>query len=151
MRKWVNQSLEERRAENSIRDEYVTRPMNSFMLYRSAYSERCKQWGKAHCHQVVSTVAGQSWPLEPKAIRDEFAEYARIEKENHALVNPDYHVRPQKANKSNNAQLEGGEGVYLQEEEEEETVEEKVEKEGEKMEDFGVSHGRSCCLGGLFS
>ena len=72
MQKWVNQSSEERREENLIRVGYVTRPMNSFMLYRLAYSERCKQGCKAYCHQAVSTVAGQSWPLEPKAIRDMF-------------------------------------------------------------------------------
>ncbi len=135
MRKWVNRSLEDRRAENSIRFGYVTRPMNSFMLYRSAYSERCKKWCKAHCHQVVSTVAGQSWPLEPKAIRDEFAEYARIDKENHALANPDYHFRPQKANKSKKVEVEKGEWKYLQEAEENvaEKLAEKVEEKGEEQ------------------
>ena len=128
MGKWVKRSLEERREENSIRVGYVTRPMNSFMLYRSAYSERCKQWCKAYCHQAVSTVAGQSWPLEPKAIRDEFAEYAKIEKENHALANPDYHFRPQKANKSKKVEVERGEWVYMQEVEVAEKVAEKVEE-----------------------
>ncbi len=122
MSQWVNRSLETRRAENSKRVGYVTRPMNSFMLYRSAYSERCKHWCKANNHQVVSTVAGQSWPMESKAIRDEFAEYARIERENHALANPDYRFRPHKAKKAKKSQVESDEELsefeYSEEEEE---------------------------------
>lgn len=97
---WVNRSVETRLAENQKRENYVTRPMNSFMLYRSAYSERTKFWCAQNNHQVVSTVSGQSWPLEPRCIRDQYAEYARIERENHATANPTYRFRPHK-NKKN--------------------------------------------------
>ncbi len=122
MNQWVNRSLEKRVAENSKRIGYIARPMNSFILYRSAYSERCKHWCKANNHQVVSTVTGLSWPMESEAIRDEFTEYARIEKDNHALANPDYSFRPHKAKKSKKSRLEtedeSSDYEYSEEEEE---------------------------------
>lgn len=99
MSTWVNRSVATRLAENLKRENYVTRPMNSFMLYRSAYSERTKFWCAQNNHQVVSTVSGQSWPLEPRRIRDQYAEYARIERENHAAANPTYRFRPHKNKK----------------------------------------------------
>lgn len=70
--------------------------MNSFMLYRSAYAERTKHWGAQNNHQVVSAVAGQSWPLEPKEIRELYEEYARIERDNHAAAHPGYKFSPSK-------------------------------------------------------
>lgn len=100
MSTWVNRSVATRIAENTKRENYVTRPMNSFMLYRSAYSERTKFWCAQNNHQVVSTVSGQSWPLEPRPIRDQYAEYARIERENHAAANPTYRFRPHKNKKT---------------------------------------------------
>lgn len=100
MSTWVNRSVATRLAENVKRGNYITRPMNSFMLYRSAYSERTKFWCAQNNHQVVSTVSGQSWPLEPRPIRDQYAEYARIERENHAAANPTYRFRPHKNKKS---------------------------------------------------
>lgn len=100
MSTWVNRPVATRLAENVKRGNYVTRPMNSFMLYRSAYSERTKFWCAQNNHQVVSTVSGQSWPLEPRPIRDQYAEYARIERENHAAANPTYRFRPHKNKKS---------------------------------------------------
>ena len=100
MSTWVNRSVATRLAENFKRGNYVTRPMNSFMLYRSAYSERTKFWCAQNNHQVVSTVSGQSWPLEPSPIRDQYAEYARLERENHAAANPTYRFRPHKNKKS---------------------------------------------------
>ena len=99
MSTWVNRSVAARLAENVKRGNYITRPMNSFMLYRSAYSERTKFWCAQNNHQVVSTVSGQSWPLEPRPIRDQYAEYARIERENHAAANPTYRFRPHKNKK----------------------------------------------------
>jgi hypothetical protein len=96
MQAWVNRPVEERLAETRKRNGYVTRPMNSFMLYRSAYAERTKAWCAANNHQVVSSVSGVSWPMEPKEIRDFYNELANIERANHASTHPDYKFSPAK-------------------------------------------------------
>jgi len=94
---WVNRSAEVRRKEVEKRNGYVTRPMNSFMLYRSAYAERTKQWCLQNNHQVVSSVAGESWPMEPQEVRDQFNEWAKIERANHAAAHPEYKFSPSKS------------------------------------------------------
>lgn len=96
---WVNRSAEVRRQEVEKRHGYVTRPMNSFMLYRSAYAERTKQWATQNNHQVVSSVAGESWPMEPEEVRNQFNEWAKIERANHAAAHPEYKFSPSKTTK----------------------------------------------------
>lgn len=94
---WVNRSVEERQQEVEKRKGKITRPMNSFMLYRSAYAERTKTWCTQNNHQVVSSVSGESWPMEPKEIRELYTEYARIERDNHQKAHPGYKFSPSKA------------------------------------------------------
>ncbi|MCJ1380497.1 hypothetical protein MMC17_003602 [Xylographa soralifera] len=100
MEEWVNRSAEVRNKEVEKRNGYVTRPMNSFMLYRSAYAERTKIWCLQNNHQVVSSVSGESWPMEPPHIREKFNEYARIERDNHQKAHPGYKFSPSKAQNS---------------------------------------------------
>ena len=100
MNEWVTRSAEIRGKEVDKRHGYVTRPMNSFMLYRSAYAERTKIWCLQNNHQVVSSVSGESWPLEPPEIRDKYNEYARIERDNHAKAHPGYKFTPAKTQTS---------------------------------------------------
>lgn len=97
MEAWVNRPADVRRKEAEKRNGYVTRPMNSFMLYRSAYAERAKAWCLQNNHQVVSSVAGESWPLESPDVRDRFNEYAKIERINHQNAHPTYKFSPSKA------------------------------------------------------
>jgi len=97
MEEWVNRSADTRRDEAEKRNGYITRPMNSFMLYRSAYAERAKSWCAQNNHQIVSSVAGESWPLEPAGIRDLYNEYAKIERINHQNAHPTYKFSPSKA------------------------------------------------------
>jgi len=97
MEAWVNRSADVRRKEAEKRNGYITRPMNSFMLYRSAYAERAKAWCLQNNHQVVSSVAGESWPLEPPEVRDRFNEYAKMERINHQNAHPSYKFSPSKA------------------------------------------------------
>ncbi|KAL6706825.1 hypothetical protein ACN47E_005161 [Coniothyrium glycines] len=96
MEEWVNRPVAVRRMEAEKRDGYVTRPMNSFMLYRSAYADRAKSWCLQNNHQVVSSVAGESWPLEPAEIRDMYNEFAKIERINHQNAHPSYKFSPSK-------------------------------------------------------
>jgi hypothetical protein len=94
---WVNRSAEVRQMEVEKRKGKITRPMNSFMLYRSAYADRTKVWCLQNNHQVVSSVSGESWPKEPKEIRDLYTDYARIERDNHQKAHPGYKFSPSKA------------------------------------------------------
>ena len=100
MEEWVNRSAEVRRKEVEKRNGYVTRPMNSFMLYRSAFAERTKIWCLQNNHQVVSSISGESWPMEPPKIREQYNEYARIERDNHQKAHPGYKFSPSKAQNS---------------------------------------------------
>ncbi|KAK6442937.1 hypothetical protein LTR95_000815 [Oleoguttula sp. CCFEE 5521] len=97
MDEWVNRSAEVRQQEVEKRNGYVTRPMNSFMLYRSCYAERTKQWCTQNNHQVVSSVSGESWPMEPPEVRERFNEWAKQERANHAAAHPDYKFSPSKS------------------------------------------------------
>jgi hypothetical protein len=97
MEEWVNRPAEVRRKEVEKRNGYITRPMNSFMLYRSAYAERTKQWCTQNNHQVVSSVSGESWPMEPPEVRELYNEYAKIERINHQNAHPTYKFSPSKA------------------------------------------------------
>ncbi|KAI9738636.1 MAG: hypothetical protein M1834_008141 [Cirrosporium novae-zelandiae] len=97
MEEWVNRSAETRHKEVEKRNGYVTRPMNSFMLYRSAYAERTKLWCLQNNHQVVSAVSGESWPLEPKEIREHYNDLAKLERDNHQKAHPGYKFCPSKA------------------------------------------------------
>lgn len=97
MEEWVNRPVEVRRREVEKRNGYITRPMNSFMLYRSAYAERTKQWCTQNNHQVVSSISGESWPMEPPEVRELYNEYAKIERINHQNAHPNYKFSPSKA------------------------------------------------------
>jgi len=96
MEAWVNRTAAERMKEAEKRNGYITRPMNSFMLYRSAYAERTKAWCFHNNHQIVSSVSGESWPLEPPEVREFYNELARIERINHQNAHPEYKFSPSK-------------------------------------------------------
>jgi hypothetical protein len=96
MEAWVNRPVETRLEEAEKKNGHIARPMNSFMLYRSAYADRVKQYCRENNHQVVSQVSGASWPLEPKDIREMYEKYASVERENHHAAHPDYKFAPNK-------------------------------------------------------
>lgn len=95
MDSWVRRGADVRQREAETKKK-VARPMNSFMLYRSAYADRAKKFFGEKNHQVVSVATGKSWSLEPKHVRDKYDELSRIERENHAATHPDYKFKPQK-------------------------------------------------------
>ena len=92
----MNRSADVRQKEVEKKNGKIARPMNSFMLYRSAYAERTKEWCSQNNHQVVSRASGQSWPLESKEVRDRFERYAAIERDNHQKAHPGYKFAPNK-------------------------------------------------------
>ncbi|KAF1988635.1 hypothetical protein K402DRAFT_28300 [Aulographum hederae CBS 113979] len=111
---WVNRAASVRHEEAEKRNGYITRPMNSFMLYRSAYAERTKMWCLQNNHQIVSSVSGESWPMEPREIREQYNEYARIERHNHQAAHPNYKFSP---SKTTSVAAKKRKGVYSDDEE----------------------------------
>jgi hypothetical protein len=93
---WVARSAHERQNEVRKKNGKISRPMNSFMLYRSAYAERTKRLVGANNHQIVSKVAGMGWKLEPIEIRRKYEDLAKQERDNHAATHPDYKFSPNK-------------------------------------------------------
>ena len=93
---WVNRSAGTRHEEVLKKKGKISRPMNSFMLYRSAYAERTKAWCSENNHQVVSSVSGESWPMEPAEVRNKYNELAKLERINHQAAHPDYKFSPSK-------------------------------------------------------
>ena len=105
---WVNRTVEDRR-EEAQKDNFVKRPSNSFILYRSAYADRARAWEKSPNHQKISSLAGESWGMEPPEIRKQFDAWAKIERDNHAKAFPDYKFQPQ-AGKATNRKRKGKPG-----------------------------------------
>ena len=93
---WVNRSVETRLGEVVKKKGKISRPMNSFMLYRSAYAERTKAWCSENNHQVVSSISGESWPMEPAEVRDKYNDLAKLERMNHQVAHPEYKFSPSK-------------------------------------------------------
>ncbi|KAM3415281.1 hypothetical protein BST61_g8811 [Cercospora zeina] len=94
---FVNRSVAERMKEVSDHNGYIKRPQNSFILYRSAYADRCKKWCELNNHQIVSSVAGESWPMESEEVRNQFDEWAKIERQHHQEAHPKYKFSPSKS------------------------------------------------------
>ncbi len=129
---YVNRSPEERRLEVATsKTGKVKRPMNAFMLYRKAYQNRTKEWKrlddirrkeesasegkpeKGHDnHQVISQVCGISWNIEPQDLRDQYDEWAKIERNNHKLAFPDYKFAPAKSKVKKSAAAGDGGGRH---------------------------------------
>ncbi|PYI12413.1 HMG box protein [Aspergillus sclerotiicarbonarius CBS 121057] len=99
MESLVNRPIEERHKAVAEKNGKVARPMNSFMLYRSAYAARIKHLFGQNNHQVVSEAAGNSWRLEPREIREKYELLASIEKSNHLKAHPGYKFSPSKDKK----------------------------------------------------
>lgn len=94
----VHRSAEQRREEVYNRKHHgkVPRPMNSFMLYRSAYADRVKEYCKETNHQMISQITGASWAKEPREIKELYEKYADIDRQNHQQAHPDYKFAPNK-------------------------------------------------------
>lgn len=94
MEDWVHRPIEVRRHQVFKMGDKVARPMNSFLLYRSAYADRTKEWISKNNHQVVSQLAGKSWKLETVHIRKKYERLATVERNNHAKAHPGYKFAP---------------------------------------------------------
>ena len=98
--KFVNRSsaerIEEARKKTAGGKKPIGRPMNGFMLYRKAYSDRCKAYLGVENHQNVSVGIGLSWHKESEELQDRFNEWSKIERLNHGIAFPEYKFQPKK-------------------------------------------------------
>lgn len=101
----VERPLEERR-RRSEEEGRVGRPMNSFMLYRSAYTDRIKAMKRVNNHQEVSRLCGRSWKKERPEVKQFYDQLARRERENHLAAHPGYKFAPTKPTASTKAPTE---------------------------------------------
>ncbi|KAE8334241.1 hypothetical protein BDV24DRAFT_170385 [Aspergillus arachidicola] len=93
MDNWVHRPMEVRRYEVAKRHGKVTKPMNSFFLYRQAYSERAKEWLAQNNQAILSIAFGQSWRMESQEIRSRFEQLASIDKKDCMEVDPRWSVQ----------------------------------------------------------
>lgn len=95
MEAFVNRPIVDRHQEVVVHGK-IKRPMNSFMLYRSAYTDLAKAWLCQNSNQDVSKVMGKSWSKESPFIRQKYESLANIERENHVRAHPNYKFAPRK-------------------------------------------------------
>ena len=72
----------------------IKRPMNSYIMYRKVYQERVKEYSKESNHQTISRLVSSSWEQESTELREKFAEYAQVERENLMKAHPGYKFQP---------------------------------------------------------
>ena len=95
---YIRRPKELREAEWRTRRGFpkMPRPVNAFLLYRRAVSEKAKHFAGVENHQVVSKLAGVSWKNESDEVKDTFSQYAELEKQYHGIAFPDYKYKPKR-------------------------------------------------------
>ncbi|KAF3049709.1 hypothetical protein E8E11_005972 [Didymella keratinophila] len=93
---WVNRPADVRWRETEQRHGYIARPLNSFMLYRSAYIPEAKAQYSRSRQQELSAIVGESWRRESQKVRQAYEAYALIERRNHHEAYPEYKFSPKK-------------------------------------------------------
>ncbi|GLA79130.1 hypothetical protein AtubIFM55763_002051 [Aspergillus tubingensis] len=113
---WVDRPVETRHQEALQRHGKIPRPMNSFMLYRLAYSDRAKFWLAHDDHQAISILTGRSWKMEPPHIRKQYKTLAVMEKQKHAEAHPTYRFSPSNKKKRSRTARPGSQKLVLRSE-----------------------------------
>ncbi|KAJ5280968.1 hypothetical protein N7478_006340 [Penicillium angulare] len=95
MHAWATRP-DQQRYDEVKRRRKVARPMNAFMMYKSAYSERAKAFLKMKNFQDVNKALGKSWKMELEEVASYYIEMSKLEHKNHATAHPDYQFKPKK-------------------------------------------------------
>jgi len=88
MEAWVNRSLAKRR-EEATKEHWQNRPPVAFILYRSAYTDSIRSMFKGASHQLVSSLASESWKMELPKVREQYGAWAILERENQEKAFPE--------------------------------------------------------------
>jgi hypothetical protein len=94
----VTRPADVRRKETEKQDGYVKRPLNSFMLYRSAYITVAKEHYPRSKQNDLSVIVATSWHKEDQELHELYEVYANIERCNHHAAYPEYKFSPKKLN-----------------------------------------------------
>ena len=103
---YIERSDDQRQREADAAGK-IKRPMNAYIMYRKVYQERVKEYSKETNHQTISQLVSSSWAQEGQELRDRYAHYASIERDNHMKAHPDYKFQP----KARTSKKRKGEGV----------------------------------------
>ncbi|KAI1181445.1 hypothetical protein F5B17DRAFT_452400 [Nemania serpens] len=94
LRRGANKRVQQKGVGEEIK---ISRPVNPFILYRRAYYLHAKALCKSGCTaQTLSRMIGASYRSEDKTVKDQFARYAEIEKEQHYRYFPNYKFSPKR-------------------------------------------------------
>jgi hypothetical protein len=74
----------------------IPRPLNAFMLYRSAFIERARAWCGQNKQQFLSQVIATSWRMESADVQQRYKRYAERERLNHYKAHPTYKFSPRR-------------------------------------------------------
>ncbi|EED11846.1 hypothetical protein TSTA_110260 [Talaromyces stipitatus ATCC 10500] len=85
-RQWVNRSPEQRQQEVAERNGKITRPLNAFMLYRMDNASYIRE----------NIEGGLSWALEPKKVKEIYADLALEDQIRHVEAHPEYKLTQRK-------------------------------------------------------
>ena len=81
-------------------ENFVKRPLNSFMLYRK---DNQHKFTDTNNHQSISCVIGEMWRKETAEVKNHYDELSKIAKQKHAEEHPGYKFQPRKKiNKTRN-------------------------------------------------
>ncbi|KAL7285841.1 hypothetical protein ACG7TL_000950 [Trametes sanguinea] len=75
--------------------DYIPRPRNAFMIFRSEYCMDVKESQVEHDHRMISKILGEVWRnLEPER-KEHYKQLAAEEKRVHTIKYPNYRFSPQ--------------------------------------------------------
>lgn len=91
---YATRSAEERQRK-SIEEGKISRPLNSYMLYRKAYQQVARRVLSNDQQQFASQIVGISWnQYESPTVKSEFKALARIDHQMHHKAFPSYKYTP---------------------------------------------------------
>lgn len=76
-------SKKDRKSGKSRETRKEKKALNSFILYRIAFSDKAKAVANKQAQTEYSKVCGKSWHREDEEVKDWFIRQAEIERENH--------------------------------------------------------------------
>lgn len=98
MEAWVLRTSDVRHGESKRRGGRITRPLNSYMAYRTVFAALLKVLlpDQYKDQKTVSKMAAISWAAEPCDVKDEYRRLAQMEKSKHMQAFPAYKLQRQK-------------------------------------------------------
>lgn len=91
---YVKRSVEERQ-QKSLEEGKISRPLNSYMLYRKAYQQVARKVIRKDQQQSASQTVGTSWTkLEHDDVKSRFRALAKIDHQMHHKAFPSYKYTP---------------------------------------------------------